>query len=201
MCSSDLSARPACLATWPTAAISAKGAMRHFLCRLLLAAAIGLCAAACKESATPGPPTSDGDAETESPVDGDAEGEAEGVSARFALPLHTQGRTILDAQNERLRLAGFNWNGAEGPDFVPSGLDKQPVDAIARRIAELGFNSVRLVWSNELVRKNPLIAAERLNANPELFGKTALEVLDAVVAALGRAGVLVILNKIGRAHV
>lgn len=162
---------------------------------LLLIAGIGLCASACADDTSPSPPLSDGDGEIESFADGDTEAEATGVSARFALPPHTQGRYIQDAKGARLRLTGFNWNGAEGPDFVPSGLDKQSAAAIAKAIYDSGFNSVRLVWSNELVEKNPVIAAERLSANPELIGKTALEVLDAVIATLSQAGVLVILNN------
>lgn len=169
--------------------------MRPFFGLLLLAVGIGLSAQACGDESASVRPQTDGDSEAESLPDGDGERPAEGVSARFALPLHTQGRHILDAKGARLRLSGFNWNGAEGPDFVPSGLDKQPLAAIARTIAELGFNSVRLVWSNELVEKNPVVAAERLSANPELLGRRALDVLDAVIAALSRAGVLVILNN------
>ena len=112
-----------------------------------------------------------------------------------ALPLKTSGRWIVDGQNARFKLAGVNWYGAEEADHVPAGLEYQPVDAIARRIAELGFNVVRLPWSNELVENNPVIEDANLAANPALKGKHALEVLDAVVDALGKAGVLVVLDN------
>lgn|GEM_PF-351239 len=117
------------------------------------------------------------------------------VPLPFAVPLHTEGRWIKDAAGKNVILSGFNWSGGEGPDMVPAGLDKGDVRAIARGIRANGFTSVRLVWSNQLVEDNPVIAPALLAANPQLVGKTALEVLDAVVDALAAEGVLVILNN------
>ena len=73
-----------------------------------------------------------------------------------AVPLHTRSRWILDAKEERLKLASANWYGAESPDFVVAGLDRAALETIARQIRSGGFNSVRLPWSNELVETNPL---------------------------------------------
>ncbi len=117
------------------------------------------------------------------------------VPLPFVVPLHTEGRWILDADGKNVLLSGFNWSGGEGPDRVPAGLDQAHVDDIARAIRARGFNSVRLVWSNQLVEDDAVVAPERLAANPHLVGKTALEVLDAVVDALADAGLLVILNN------
>jgi endoglucanase len=112
-----------------------------------------------------------------------------------ALPLHTSGRWIEDAKSKRFKLASVNWYGADEADYVVAGLDRQPLAAIAKRIADYGFNSVRLPWSNELVEKNPIVADARLAANPELRGRHALEVLDAVIAALAHEGIVVILDN------
>jgi endoglucanase len=111
------------------------------------------------------------------------------------IPLSTKGRFIVDAKSNRVRLSGFNWNGAEGPDYAIGGLDTLERHAIAASLRNLGFNSIRLVWSNELIEKNPVVAAERLAANPDLVGRTALEVMDAVVAALAEQGIMVIMNN------
>ena len=40
-----------------------------------------------------------------------------------------------------------------------------------------------------------VIEAERLSANPDLIGKTALEIHDKTVEALTEAGLMVILNN------
>src|SRR5579871_2467233 len=65
-----------------------------------------------------------------------------------ALPLATSSRWIVDATGARFKLVSVNWYGAESADFVVGGLDRAPVAAIAARIRALGFNSVRLPWSN-----------------------------------------------------
>ena len=112
-----------------------------------------------------------------------------------ALPLHTQSRWILDANNQRLKLAGVNWYGGESADLVPLGLDRSDVQAIARLVKQLGFNSVRIPWALQLYEENPIIPDALLSANPALLGKHALEVLDAVIAALAQQGLLVILDN------
>ena len=94
-----------------------------------------------------------------------------------------------------MKLAAVNWYGAEEKDFVVAGLDKVALPALATWIRGAGFNAVRLPYSSEMVESNPPIADAMLTANPALKGKTALEVYDAVVAALGSAGVMVILDN------
>ena len=116
------------------------------------------------------------------------------------LPLRTNGRWIVDSHGDRFKIAGVNWYGAEELDFVVGGLDVAPVRDIAHRVRELGFNTVRIPWSNELVETNPVIASATVAANPELAGLRALDVLDAVVEACAAEGLLVVLdNHVGKA--
>ena len=117
-----------------------------------------------------------------------------------AVPLHTQGRWILDATNQRVKLAGVNWYGAESLDFAPAGLHRAHRADIARRVRELGFNVVRLPFSLELVETNPVVPMRALSRNEDLQGKRALEVLDAVIEALAAEGLMVVLdNHLSRA--
>jgi endoglucanase len=119
----------------------------------------------------------------------------DGGAALPAVPLHTQSRWIVDANGKRFKLASVNWYGADEKDYVVGGLDRAPLDTIAASIRTLGFNSVRLPWSNELVEKDPLVADAALAANPALKGKHALEILDIVIDAIARQGLLVILDN------
>ncbi|MEQ0558092.1 cellulase family glycosylhydrolase [Amycolatopsis sp. NEAU-NG30] len=112
-----------------------------------------------------------------------------------ALPLKTSAQWVVDQRGHRVKLASVNWFGAESAEFVVGGLDKQPLDKLARLIRQGGFNSVRLPWSNELVESNPVVADEYLTANPRLRGKRALSILDDVIDALGRHGLMVILDN------
>jgi endoglucanase len=123
-------------------------------------------------------------------------------------PLHTNGRWIVDQTESRVKLASVNWYGAEQADFIPGGLYCQSVDAIAARIRNAPFNSVRLPWSNAMLEENPgpcsatptplgqpCISPGLLLANPGLAGKDAIGIYRAVVQALGKLGVMVVLDN------
>ncbi|HLI03262.1 MAG TPA: cellulase family glycosylhydrolase [Terracidiphilus sp.] len=112
-----------------------------------------------------------------------------------AFPLHTQGQWIVDSNGARVRLNAFNWYGAEGADFVVEGLEAQPLTSIVSTIKGLGFNAVRLLWSNQMVETNPVVGNYALTANPSLEGENALTIFDAVVNALTSQGIMVILDN------
>jgi aryl-phospho-beta-D-glucosidase BglC (GH1 family) len=116
-------------------------------------------------------------------------------SPSYTLPLRTRGRDIIDARGRRFKLSSVNWYGASDELFVPGGLDVKHRGEIARMVRRLGFNSVRLPYADELVMKNPVVAPHLLAANPDLVGRTAMDVLEAVVDALTAEGVAVIVNN------
>ena len=120
---------------------------------------------------------------------------AETFLPSYSLPLRTRGRDIVDAAGRRFKVAAVNWYGASDELFVPGGLDVQHRSVIAQTIRGLGFNAVRLPYSDELVMANPHILPHLLIANPDLVGLRALDVLEAVVAALTDAGIAVIVNN------
>ena len=72
---------------------------------------------------------------------------------------------------------------------------RAPLDAISAKIAEMGFNCVRLVYALDTVFENPVVKPERVSENPQLAGKTVMEIMDAVVESLTTANVMVILNN------
>lgn len=111
------------------------------------------------------------------------------------LPLRAESRFLLDARGQRIKLAAVNWYGAEEKDYVVAGLDRVALPELAKRIRALGYNAVRLPWSNEMYERDPVIAAPLVAKNPQLAGKSALAVLDEVIAALARQGLLVILDN------
>lgn len=106
------------------------------------------------------------------------------------LPLRVEAGLIVDGSGSRFPLHGVNWAGFH-IKHAASGLDRAPLDSIAVLIRRLGFNLVRLPWSVQMVLTNPLVGEEWVAANPRLKGLRALSLYDEVVAALGRAGVLV----------
>ena len=72
---------------------------------------------------------------------------------------------------------------------------RAPVDAISAKIADMGFNCVRLVYALDTLYENPVVNPERVTENPQLIGKTAMEVMDSVVASLTRSNIMVVLNN------
>ena len=112
----------------------------------------------------------------------------------IATPLSTSGRFIVDANGKRIRLAGVNWYGASEDMGVPAGLDRIDRGTLAGLIAAQGFNSVRLPFSVWMTEQTAPVPQRFLAANPDLDGKTPLEVYDACVEALTDHGLIVIPN-------
>jgi endoglucanase len=110
-------------------------------------------------------------------------------------PLRTEGRFILDALDRPVHLAAANWYGAESTDFVVGGLQAQPLELIVRQVRQLGFNAVRLQWSNQLLESDPIVPDYAVAANPDLHRLHAMQVFDRVVLALSAQGILVILDN------
>ncbi|OCK74636.1 glycoside hydrolase family 5 protein [Lepidopterella palustris CBS 459.81] len=113
----------------------------------------------------------------------------------FQPPMRTDGRDLLDSRNASVRLASVNWYGASDIHFVPGGLSVRHRDEIALMIRRMGFNSVRLPYSDEMVRLNSPLPADHITANPDLIGKRALDVYTAVISSLTAAGLFVIPNN------
>jgi len=110
------------------------------------------------------------------------------------MPLSTNGRFIVDAHGRRVRLAGVNWYGFHEDLGVAPGLERTDRRALARRIAGLGFNSVRLPFSLWMTEQTAPVPDQYLAANPDLAGATPMQVYDACVEALTGEGLIVIPN-------
>lgn len=115
--------------------------------------------------------------------------------AQPAPPLHTAGAKIVDSNGNLVRLNATNWYGSESSDYVVAGLQAEPLQTIVNQIKSLGFNAVRLPWSNQMVESNPVVQNYALAANPSLEGENALTIYDQVVGALTNAGIMVILDN------
>src|SRR5213595_299752 len=104
------------------------------------------------------------------------------TAAPVQPPLSASGRYIVDAHGRRVRLAGVNWYGAHEDDGVVSGLERTGRVRLARTIARLGFNSVRLPFSLWMTEQATPVPDEYLAANPDLSGgsgSTPMQVYDA----------------------
>ena len=124
----------------------------------------------------------------------------QGEQPQVALPLRTAGHAIVDAANKPVRLTSVNWYGFDEKEYVAGGLDHVPLATIVDEIKQIGVNSVRLPWANETLEHDPLVPDYAVKANPQFKGKHAMQVMDAVIDALARAHIMVILdNHVSRA--
>ncbi|WP_406286580.1 glycoside hydrolase family 5 protein [Embleya sp. NBC_00896] len=136
------------------------------------------------------------------------------LATSWTPPLSTQGRWIVDANGDRFKLKSGSWHGASGTwsgsgDIndpanyhdneisyeLPMALDRVAIPTVLDNFRQLGLNSIRLQFSNEMIHKSTPVADAAVAANPQLRGKTPIQVYDAVVAALTDAGFAVIMNN------
>ncbi|MER6685607.1 glycoside hydrolase family 5 protein [Streptomyces olivaceoviridis] len=134
--------------------------------------------------------------------------------AGWSAPLSTRGRYIVDAHGDRFRLKGANWDGAQGSwtgsgsatdpanhhagqdsHGIPLGLDRVPLPRLLADFHQLGINTIRLPFSNEMIHSTAPVPDGAVAANPQLRGRTPLEIYDAVVEALSQSGFAVVLNN------
>jgi len=112
---------------------------------------------------------------------------------------HTSGNQILDSTGSPVRIAGINWYGFETPDQVAHGLWAQDYHTIVDTIHNLGYNTIRIPFSNQMV-ETPVVPQNLTffnNAGPvntDLKGLNSLQILDKIVAAAGADGLKVILD-------
>lgn len=109
--------------------------------------------------------------------------------------LHAQGSQILDSDNHGLVLRGVNWFGLETNNFCPHGLWTRSMDSMLAQIAGLGFNCIRLPFSNDIFKASSVPNGIDFAQNPDLKGLSPLQVMDKVIEKAGAHGLKVILDR------
>ena len=109
--------------------------------------------------------------------------------------LHTDGNRIVDSQGNPVLLTGISWFGLETDNFAPHGLWARNLDSFLDQIVELGFNTIRLPYSNQLFDPSSVPNGINYDLNPDLKGLNGLEIMDKVIAGAGERGLKVILDR------
>ena len=118
-------------------------------------------------------------------------------SAEAAAPawVKTKGSKIVSATTgATFTIKATSWFGMETDTCAPHGLWSITVDQGMAQIAGMGFNTIRLPFSNECLAKR---TTNSINTaiNPALAGKSPLQVMDAVVASARKYGIRIILDR------
>ena len=108
--------------------------------------------------------------------------------------LHTAGNQIVDSQGRSVAISGVNWFGMESTTQAPHGLWTRSYKDMINQMAGLGFNTIRLPFSSELLHTTAAPNGIDFSKNPDLQGLSGLQVMDAIVAYAGQQGMRVILD-------
>jgi len=112
---------------------------------------------------------------------------------------HTSGSQILDSAGNPVRIAGINWYGFETTDELVHGLWAQDYHTIVDDIKNLGYNTIRIPFSNQMVESsfvpsNLSYYGSTGPINTDLKGLTSMQILQKIVTYAGQDGLKVILD-------
>jgi endoglucanase len=109
--------------------------------------------------------------------------------------LHTDGGNIVDAQGRVVHITGVNWFGLETGTFAPQGLWARRLNDMLDQIANAGFNTIRLPYSDELFDPNSAPNGIDFQKNPDLQGLSGLQIMDLVIQRAGERGLKIIVDR------
>jgi endoglucanase len=110
--------------------------------------------------------------------------------------LRTFQSEVVDATSGcQVSLTGVNWFGFETSSFVPHGLAVRNYQDMLNQMAHLGFNTLRLPYTNQLF--DPASQPQGINyqLNPDLKGLQGLALLDRIIQGARKAGLKVVLDR------
>ena len=118
------------------------------------------------------------------------------AQARSPGYLHAVGSKLVDAEGKEVILTGINWFGMETGTYAPHGIWARNWEDMLDQIASLGYNVIRLPFSNEILDPNsrPLEGVD-FDLNPDLKGLNGLQIMDKIIQGAGKRGIKVILDR------
>jgi aryl-phospho-beta-D-glucosidase BglC (GH1 family) len=108
---------------------------------------------------------------------------------------HTSGNQIVDASGKAVGLSGVNWFGFETEVRAPHGLWQRNWEEMLDQIHDLGYNIIRLPFSNAMLVPGTKPTGINYAENPDLVNLTALEVMDRIITGAGARDIRVILDN------
>ncbi|MDA3849981.1 MAG: cellulase family glycosylhydrolase [Spirochaetaceae bacterium] len=118
-------------------------------------------------------------------------------------------RAAGDSLPDLPRMTGVNWFGFETDTYVPHGLWIRDYKSMLIQMKDLGFNTIRLPYSNEMLTQYPGNAIQinaygvdpytgEVGLNTDLEGLTSMEVMDKIIQEAGNLGLRIVLDNHSR---
>ena len=108
---------------------------------------------------------------------------------------HTSGNQIFDSNNQPVRIAGINWFGFETANYVAHGLWSRNYQDMLNQIKSLGYNTIRLPYSNQLFDSGSTPNSINFNLNPDLQGLNGLQIMDKIIGYASQIKLRIILDR------
>jgi len=108
---------------------------------------------------------------------------------------HTNGRQLLDADNQPVRMTGINWFGLETANYAPHGLWSRGYKDMLDQMKSLKYNTLRLPFSSQLFDSGSTPNSIRYDLNPDLQGLNGVQIMDKIIAYAGQIGMKVLLDR------
>jgi endoglucanase len=114
---------------------------------------------------------------------------------RIGTTFHTCGSRIVNQNGQPVQITGVSWFGMETGTYAPHGLWTRNWKAMLDQIVALGFNTIRLPFSDDALVPGRLAQSINYELNPDLRGLTGVEVMDVLVQGASERGLKVILDR------
>jgi endoglucanase len=110
--------------------------------------------------------------------------------------LSTWHSELVDASSKcQVSLTGVNWFGFETGTFAPHGLWARNWQDMLKQIAQTGFNTIRLPYTNQLFDPTNMPNGINYQLNPDLKGLQGLALMDRIIQGARNDGLKVILDR------
>ncbi len=110
---------------------------------------------------------------------------------------HTNGSQIVNPEGNTVILKSVSWFGFETDNKVVHGLWIRNMGEMLDQIKEVGFNSIRVPFSNDILKEDAIPSSINTWANRDLGleGKSALETFDVFIQEASKRGLYLILDR------
>ncbi|WP_226580409.1 cellulase family glycosylhydrolase [Acuticoccus sediminis] len=109
-------------------------------------------------------------------------------------PFSVRGTRIVDSGGRPVEIHGINWFGFETEIYVPHGLWARNWRDMMDEVRSLGFNTLRIPFSGELVATGGDVSGIDFALNPDLAGLNGIQILDLIVDYADTIGLRVLLD-------
>ncbi len=123
--------------------------------------------------------------------------------------LSASGNKLFDSTGKEVRLTGVNWFGFETSQYSPHGIWTRDTKSVLMQIKDLGFNTIRLPWCNDMLKPGASININSYGSDPysgispmneeESKLNKPIELLDVIVKWCQENNMKIVLDNHSRA--